>query len=430
MNILLVDDNVYTIRALKNGIDYTALGFSEVYTARSMKDAVDCMEKGTVELVLTDIEMPNGTGLQLLEWINLNRPDTVTLFCTSFANFDYAKKAVELHSFDYYLKPIQYEDLQKILEKAVEEVKRRAKARERERYETYWKDSLSSQKMDFWKDVFFWVDGYDAEELRMLAESRHLAYVAEDRFTLGMLKFNKEKSRMSETSGGLEHFIMKNIVEELCGDVEMEIEMLQKCGKDTWALVLTHAEDLTGAGFHSKSRYFLESISQALECTALFCYAYQAGFLEMRDQYLRLESFCADYIPAENRILAMDRFRKDWPQEQEDVDLWGMAQAVKKAKHYIDEHFQEAITRESLSEALHFSAGHLAKSFKKEMGISLGAYIIEKRMEQAKYLLRKGGIPVMEVALLVGYDNFSYFSRLFKLKNGISPKEYQKEMSE
>ena len=117
MNILLVDDNPYTIRALKNGIDYQKLGFEEVFTARNMKEAIAFMEKEEIAVVLTDIEMPNGTGLQLLEWINEHKEQTVTLFCTSYANFDYAKKAVELHSFDYYLKPIQYEDLQKILEK-------------------------------------------------------------------------------------------------------------------------------------------------------------------------------------------------------------------------------------------------------------------------------------------------------------------------
>ena len=45
MNILLVDDNPYTIRALKNGIDYQKLGFEEVFTARNMKEAIAFMEK-------------------------------------------------------------------------------------------------------------------------------------------------------------------------------------------------------------------------------------------------------------------------------------------------------------------------------------------------------------------------------------------------
>lgn len=80
MNILLVDDNIYTIRALKSGIDYNALGITGVYTARNMACAVEWLGKEEIPLVLTDIEMPNGTGLQLLEWINEHRPGIVTLF--------------------------------------------------------------------------------------------------------------------------------------------------------------------------------------------------------------------------------------------------------------------------------------------------------------------------------------------------------------
>lgn len=64
--------------------------------------------------------------------------------------------------------------------------------------------------------------------------------------------------------------------------------------------------------------------------------------------------------------------------------------------------------------------------FKKETGSSLGSYIIERRMEKAKALLAEGKLTVSEVAFAVGYDNFTYFSRLFKNKVGVMPKEYKK----
>lgn len=53
--------------------------------------------------------------------------------------------------------------------------------------------------------------------------------------------------------------------------------------------------------------------------------------------------------------------------------------------------------------------------------------MIEKRMERARALLLEDKMSVSEVAYAVGYDNFAYFSRLFKNKVGISPKEYKKE---
>lgn len=307
MNILLVDDNVYTIRALKSGIDYHALGISGVYTARGMKQAVEWLEREEISLVLTDIEMPNGTGLQLLEWINEHKPGTVTLFCTSFANFDYAKKAVELHSFDYYLKPIQYEDLQKLLEKAVEEVKKRLRAKEREQYEAYWNDNLHTYKSHFWADALFWVDSYDEEELEFLAESRHLPYLREDLFTAGIVRFEKEKSRMSDFPGNLERFVACNIMEELCGQDGICMEMFLKCRKDTWALVFSHEEGMGRERMDGVLRMLVDNLKAVLGCSVSVCYAYGCTFQDIRGRYMLLESYCRKHAHRESGVADIDR---------------------------------------------------------------------------------------------------------------------------
>ena len=166
-------------------------GITSVLTARNLSGAAALLEQENIPLVLTDIEMPGGTGLQLLEWINSHCPETVTLFCTSFADFDYAQKAVELHSFGYYLKPVRYSELQKLLEKAVDEVRKRQSAREQKQYSAYWLDNLSVQKTHFWQDALLNVDSYDEDELEVLAQTRHLSYSKDQRFTLGLLKFEK-----------------------------------------------------------------------------------------------------------------------------------------------------------------------------------------------------------------------------------------------
>ncbi len=70
MKILLVDDNTYILQGLQAGIDYVALGITSVLTARNLSGAAALLEQENIPLVLTDIEMPGGTGLQLLEWIN------------------------------------------------------------------------------------------------------------------------------------------------------------------------------------------------------------------------------------------------------------------------------------------------------------------------------------------------------------------------
>lgn len=59
----------------------------------------------------------------------------------------------------------------------------------------------------------------------------------------------------------------------------------------------------------------------------------------------------------------------------------------------------------------------------------MGNYILDVKVEKAKEMLKGADMTVSEVSLAVGYDNFSYFSKLFKDRTGVSPKEYRKKES-
>ena len=67
--------------------------------------------------------MPGESGLELMQWVRERRLEIVMLFCTVYADFNYAQKAVELHSFDYFLKPIYYPALQERIGAAVQEAR-------------------------------------------------------------------------------------------------------------------------------------------------------------------------------------------------------------------------------------------------------------------------------------------------------------------
>lgn len=524
MNILLVDDNIYVLKGLKQGIDYAALGIDGIFAAKNMSDAVEIMEREDIPLVLTDIEMPGGTGLQFLEWINEHFPRTVTLFCTCFADFDYARKAVELHCFDYYLKPIQYDKLQEILVKAVAEVHRRKAAREKEICGEYWMNSLDERRMFFWENVFLGIDSCDAKELDFLARNNQLPYTREDTFTLGLLRFEKHKSGLERASRELERFVLNNMIKELLESENIHIEALLKCRKDTWALVLSAGG--SAVRMHNIFTLIVTEIHKALHAPVNGYYTCGCTFDNMRSRYMDLEFIYSDHVFDGIRIVDIDAYQpekntcesitsaelKAWEtflrtgqsaelktalrkfvngkkrknqitrqflrsvrlsvmqmvysvlwEHQIDAGLLfegrgydalhtnsllsadnliayldyvfdracayineskNEGNTVARVKKYVDQHYCEEITREDLGKVAYLSAGYLGNYFKKEMGISLGSYIMEKRLEKACALLQEGKLSVSEVAKAVGYDNFSYFSRLFKAKVGKTPKDY------
>jgi two-component system sensor histidine kinase YesM len=110
-NILLVDDEIHALNGLVAMFDWMGHHFAQPILATSMKQAIGTIQKTNVDILVCDIQMPNGTGLELLSWMNDSAPDIVTVFLTFYARFDYAKTAFSLGAFDYLLKPVDEKDL-------------------------------------------------------------------------------------------------------------------------------------------------------------------------------------------------------------------------------------------------------------------------------------------------------------------------------
>lgn len=96
-------------------------------------------------------------------------------------------------------------------------------------------------------------------------------------------------------------------------------------------------------------------------------------------------------------------------------------------KDYLDSNYCNVISRNDLADVVYLNPNYLSRLFKKEMNISINSYIIEKRIEKARILLEHSDMPVHAVSMEVGYNNFSYFTKLFREKTGLTPNEYRKE---
>lgn len=424
MKILLVDDNIYILEGLKTGIDYKKLGIEKVYEARSMKNAMDILNKNEIDIVLTDIEMPNGTGLELLEWINQYKPHVVTLFCTSYADFDYAKKAVELHSFDYYLKPIQYEELYKILQRAVEKVRKQKQQLEKSKMGEYWIGNIKENKNQFWYEALIRIFAYAEEELEELAESRHLIYSNTDFFTIAILRFADKNKGINSLNYSMQQFVLDNMVEEFFGKSNLQMEGLIKSDKEYWILILSREENCGVEYVEYILKKFMTVTMHYLKCKLFVGYFEKHMFMEIRSRFLELEQFCMCISHEEGGLYSYEQLKNQFSVLEEGGD-----NVVQQVKEYIDAHYKEDINRDNMGNITFYNPAYLAKIFKREMGQSIGNYLMERRVERAKELLITTNMSIADIAVEIGYDNFSYFSRMFKKKTGYAPKEYKKEMS-
>jgi two-component system response regulator YesN len=122
INMIIVDDEILSIKALENCIDWSEMGVDRIFTANSAKTAKEIFENNRIDIMLCDIEMPQENGLELLAWVKANYPETEAIIQSCHANFKYAQKALQLESIDYILKPVLADDLKIAVNKAIKKI--------------------------------------------------------------------------------------------------------------------------------------------------------------------------------------------------------------------------------------------------------------------------------------------------------------------
>jgi AraC family transcriptional regulator len=101
-------------------------------------------------------------------------------------------------------------------------------------------------------------------------------------------------------------------------------------------------------------------------------------------------------------------------------------QKLRAVVEYIEEHLDAGLTLELMAAAAHLSPYHFARQFKAVAGVPPHQYVLARRVERARQLLRDGDLPLSEVAARAGFSDQSHFSQHFKRLVGVTPGQFRK----
>ncbi len=523
MNLLLVDDEEYMIESIKKNVDWKDCGIDVVYTAFSVKQAQMIMEMADVDVIISDIVMPQESGFDLIEWVRSKGYRMSVIFLTSYAEFDYARRAIALDSVEYLLKPVDFGKLSCALRKAVQKAEQARAFADYQKESRHWKRNQSLICREFWREV---LAGRIPQKPFIAESERQDRDYLNERFYLLYVIFHDGKAQEGIWDRGTLDFVVGNVLSELLSDSGMSVESVVSVEAGSCAVICREGGRVDGAAvraaFARFVSWFLENFEMNLWAGAG---AVQNGFemakvlaqiRRMRDNSLSVRNrvlYLSDFIHPENtyrnsnmglweilmeegkeEALAagmkayleemerremvtrqiLEAFRVDVTQivyswlarreikahllfsEREDKQIredalsgiYGAlayasdliheavryekyvnrtATVTEKIRQYIDSHYQEEIRRDALAEMVYLNTDYMARIFKKEYGISISAYILQKRVEEAKNLLVHSDLPINTVSIYVGYSNFSYFTKMFKENTGYSPLEYRRK---
>lgn len=167
------------------------------------------------------------------------------------------------------------------------------------------------------------------------------------------------------------------------------------------------------------------------------------SILVQSNQSMTLKSSDPKSYDDENSLIECVKFNRERPlyvrMESMGIVSWFIGRFIKDARpkykvsderirmalEMINSKTSESVEVEQLAEKVCMSTGHFIRLFKEELGCTPMKFLIERKMMRAKMMLVSESIMVKEVAYSLGYEDVSYFTRLFKKHVGIPPSQYR-----
>jgi two-component system response regulator YesN len=115
MKIMIVDDEPCILTGIESIITNEFNGYTEIIKGIDGIDALEKLKYFTPDLIITDISMPEMTGLELIENVSKSGICSQFIILSGYSDFEYARKAMRYHALDYILKPIDKVELIQLL---------------------------------------------------------------------------------------------------------------------------------------------------------------------------------------------------------------------------------------------------------------------------------------------------------------------------
>lgn len=421
--VLLVDDEYMITEGLKRLIPFDKWDMEVVATANHADDALDYVQEHPVDIVISDVNMPDKTGLEMIGEMKDLLPDAYYILLSGYQEFDYVKKAMNLNVVDYLVKPVDKVELGHLLEKIVTQLREKVQEPEtlsqqldEEAFKAHltqkenWWIGLSKEKQgDF--VIPYYVLGQDWQiviaaqkfdgllvmpfELPYQANFEKWKFDVEKALFYGTVNLDQSESLFSYyepiyrviIQGNLQQIIdeltlLEQIVLENTPRVSITKQLFTQFVMDVFHL-FEHlkADDMTD---------IVKNIHAITTFEDLVAYTKET-----------LTSFFGQYRMNENVVSVLEVIGRDYKKE---------------------------LSLKDISKDLFINPVYLGQLIKKETNSTFAELLNKQRIKAAQQLLLSTNDSIEDICYTVGYSNVGYFYKVFRKLCGKSPKAYRKQI--
>ena len=478
-NAVIVDDEPWALIGIRKLLEAQNHRFQIVAETTDPVKAFQIICEDNIDVVFTDIRMPEISGLDLLRKSREKGIDTDFIVISGFAEFSYAQQALQEGALDYQLKPLEMDKAQFMLDKLYNHLENKHSKKDLDLYVTLVEDDKQIKEVFKTKgircqhkyyqavtvcfkseesipelfDTFNTCEGIDLIKFRL--SSKKIVYIFNSVKDITMqisIMLNERKNALksagiSWSSESIEDILILLKASDMASndyfvDSNRCISIYKRSSMNVVMPIVnniissmsnnkyTHLVEIT-----SNLAVFFETNQLGIE-DALFLWNQIAAYLTRSfneaDQIVDIEfldysqligkfsnlNFLGEYLNDQLQLLNINK--------NSEINNPELNENFKQMLLYIDQNYYEDLLLKDLASKYFINLSYCCELFKKVTGKTYSQYITDLRIRKACHLLRSTGLSLAEICEKVGYNDYFYFNKVFKKCMNCTPSKYRK----
>jgi len=421
--VLLVDDEYMITEGLKRLIPFDKWDMEVVATANHADDALDYVREHPVDIVISDVNMPDKTGLEMIGEMKELLPNAYYILLSGYQEFDYVKKALNLNVVDYLVKPVDKVELERLLEKIASQLGETSHEPEilsQQLDEEAFKTHLS-QKENWWIGLSKEKQGNFVIPYYVLGQDWQIV-LADQEFE-GLLVMPFEAPYQAN-------------FEKWKRDVEKTL-FYGSVNLDQSESLFSYYEPIYRVIIQGNLQQIIEELTLlekiVLENTPRVSITKQLFTQFVMDVFHLFEHLKADDMTdIVKNIHAITTFEDLVAYTKETLTSffgqYRMNENVVSVLEVIGRDYQKELSLKDISRDLFINPVYLGQLIKKETNSTFAELLNKQRIKAAQQLLLSTNDSIEDICYTVGYSNVGYFYKVFRKLCGKSPKAYRKQV--
>ena len=421
--VLLVDDEYMITEGLKRLIPFDKWDMEVVATANHADDALDYVREHSVDIVISDVNMPDKTGLEMIGEMKELLPNAYYILLSGYQEFDYVKKAMNLNVVDYLVKPVDKVELERLLEKIASQLGETSHEPEilsQQLDEEAFKTHLS-QKENWWIGLSKEKQGNFVIPYYVLGQDWQIV-LADQEFE-GLLVMPFEAPYQSN-------------FEKWKRDIEKTL-FYGSVNLDQSESLFSYYEPIYRVIIQGNLQQIIEELTLlekiVLENTPRVSITKQLFTQFVMDVFHLFEHLKADDMTdIVKNIHAITTFEDLVAYTKETLTSffgqYRMNENVVSVLEVIGRDYQKELSLKDISKDLFINPVYLGQLIKKETNSTFAELLNKQRIKAAQQLLLSTNDSIEDICYTVGYSNVGYFYKVFRKLCGKSPKAYRKQV--